>query len=70
MVATHISAPDYPTKWSDSLKEAEKASLYTTYEQTMGLKLLFFKILAKNMFLTNFQGFLHSQDQLNFLSKH
>ena len=63
MVGTHISAPDYPTKSSDSLKEAEKASLYTTYEQTIGLKPVFFKIWAKKHVLTNFQGFSHSQDQ-------
>ena len=63
MVATHISAPDYPTQSSDSLDEAEKASLYTTYEQTLCLKPIFFKLLAKNIFLTNFQGFACSQDQ-------
>ena len=47
MVATHISAPDYPTQSSDSLDEAEKASLFTTYEQTLCLKPIFFKLCER-----------------------
>ena len=60
MAATPISGPDNPTQSSDSLKEPEKATLSTTYEQTIGLKVIFLSYLHKTCFWLIFNA-LHGR---------